>query len=652
MENNGEDVKQVSGLEWKDKLAAISEEDENKLLDAIKEQRWYFFKNKPSVLMDRDTGLLWANLEYFPWCKEWNRDSQYSFNNVKDGTEEILQAYSCDGYSGWKMPSVAEFRQMVQDKNFPFQDGKGYRIKDKADWLCRQGECGIAIDLNEKAFPVSNNNGFWSSCGYLLPNNDILVANTNYKGNVAPSNRAYSERERYRFTLELFLEKDLQPVFENDEITQLYMRIYNGEGMQPVLPPVQTLQVPMELQQEEVALSVEFDYEAMLGKYDIAAIDKSPIKYYQAVQRWTDELVDKLDAYEKQKEGVFRNFNEMNLRLLKQYRKNANLTEEENLLLEERQKCFQKELSFGMSQVKSKILAVKKQADDLENRIDEIDNGEDAIYALAVLEQEQRASFSLIAENTAKIINNALSKLAYFEEHNLFVEHSIDIWERWSEAYRVFKSAYKNNLKNLCEEDGIEEELWSRWYQDWQQLRFAIEQKVWPMLKRGLKGEIAVAEADETTVVEKVINVLKGYRDSIDKFYLEERKSIYQKYAFESEGNLLDKMETEKRLYSYTAEFQSALQGIIFNCKRAEDRIFILNWANSLLDIQIDEILDFAKDNDLDKIAETILDEFIALKQKNYDIYLADAKTYNKEKTRREKEYNSLLYKMSKKLTE
>lgn len=95
---------------------------------------------------------------------------------------------------------------------------------------------------------------------------------------------------------------------------------------------------------------------------------------------------------------------------------------------------------------------------------------------------------------------------------------------------------------------------------------------------------------------------------------------------------------------------QSELQDIIFNCKNAEDRVWILNWANSLLDIQIDEVLKFVANNDLQKISHTILDEFAALKQKNYDIYLADAKAYSEEKSRREKAYNSLIFKMRKDL--
>lgn len=95
---------------------------------------------------------------------------------------------------------------------------------------------------------------------------------------------------------------------------------------------------------------------------------------------------------------------------------------------------------------------------------------------------------------------------------------------------------------------------------------------------------------------------------------------------------------------------QSELQDIIFNCKNAEDRVWILNWANSLLDIQIDEVLKFVANNDLQKISHTILAEFAALKQKNYDIYLADAKAYSEEKARREKAYNSLIFKMRKDL--
>lgn len=37
------------------------------ILAAIKQQRFYFFKNKPKVFMDKDRALLWVNLDYYPY---------------------------------------------------------------------------------------------------------------------------------------------------------------------------------------------------------------------------------------------------------------------------------------------------------------------------------------------------------------------------------------------------------------------------------------------------------------------------------------------------------------------------------------------------------------------------------------------------------
>ena len=242
------------------------------------------------------------------------------------------------------------------------------------------------------------------------------------------------------------------------------------------------------------------------------------------------------------------------------------------------------------------------------------------------------------------------AKIEYFEDNHSFVMNAINLWGNWTKDYRVFKTTYKEDMKHDCEDDGIEEETWSSWYHDWQQLRYAIELKMQPIIERGLRDSMPTNSELETSVPEQLIAVLEEYKNQIDKFYQEERKGIYQKFAFQVGGELQDKFETESSLYKYVAIFQSSLQDIIFNCKNAEDRVWILNWANSLLDIQIDEILEFVADNDLQKISHTILDEFASLKQKNYDIYLADVKAYSEEKARREKEYNSLIFKMRKDL--
>ena len=617
-----------------------------KILEAIKNQRWYFFKNKQKVFMDRNTGILWANLDYYPYNVEYS-----------DGaTEEAIMKFAENndtGFKKWRLPEFDEFCCIMNDKEFPFmkctkidvvRGGLMSKLDSTIYWLVfRRKELGI---YNEFKFIRFQDYCFGKI--YNLPCTSCLVEGLDYEKNVAPENNVYTEKERLQFTLDLFTKNELWPIFTDAEVTELYKKIYFEKPK--LLAQLQELQTQINDLQKVTLLSSDFDYTALLAKYDLKAIDASLIKYYQTVQQWCRELMEKVDYYEEQKASVIKDFNLISLKLSKKYEANSNLTEAENILLCDRQHFFQKNFSLGMSSVKTKILAVKKQADALEYRIDEIDEGENSLRELAELEQEKRASFAFLAENTAKIIKNALRKIEYFEANHTFVMNAINIWENWTEGYRVFKTTYKEDMKHDCEDDGIEEEIWSAWYQDWQQLRYAIELKMQPVIERGLRGSMPTNKEVKTSVPEQLIHILDDYKKQIDKFYKEERKGIYQKFAFQVGGDLQEKFETESSLYKFVAMLQSELQDIIFNCKNAEDRVWILNWANSLLDIQIDEVLKFIANNDLQKISHTILAEFAALKQKNYDIYLADAKAYSEEKARREKAYNSLIFKMRKDL--
>ena len=633
----------LSALE--SRLSAISSEITklsgtgiDRILEAIKNQRWYFFKNKTKILMDRDTGILWANLNYFPYGKNGNIDC-YSLSEITS----VINDFNFDNMDNFRIPDCFEFWNMIYDKTFPFHYGSYWQMMDdRWYWAVMKDNRIYSKDTedNGATADLDSNNSL------IIPCSNCLVSTSNYEKNVSPSNPNYTEKERLQFTLDLFVQNDLWPIFDDAEITELYKKIYYEKPK--LLEQLQELQTQIESLQTVVLISSTFDYTALLAKYDVKAIDNSIIKYYQAIQQWTDELLEKLDYYEKEKDDVIRDFNVIGLKLGKKYESSDLLTAEENALLCERQRYFASRFSLGMTSVKSKILAVKHQAEELEYRIDEIDNGENAIHQLALLEKEERASFGFIAENTAKIIRNALKKIEYFEANHQYVVWAINAWEEWTEKYKVFKTTYQEEMKSSCEGDSIEEEVWQKWYADWQFLRFKIEQKVQPIIEKELHERIAMIEEDEISVAQQIISELEVYRDAVDLFYLEERKGIYQNFVFQSNGDVQDKLETESKLYKITADFQRALQDIVFNCAKAEDRIFILNWANSLLDIQIDDVLSIISDHDLDKSSDTILTEFSELKKKNYEIYLADAKSYGEEQARRDKQFNSLLFKMRK----
>lgn len=628
------------------KLSAISSEITKlsgtgieRILEAIRNQRWYFFKNKTKILLDKYTGYLWANLEYFDWCpNKQNANFHYGLSEAKS----VVSSFDGDGYSNWMIPKFDDFKDMIKDKSFPYCMGSNYNILDRNYYYCDMSGYGHdGIDLNDLSFE----DGVY----YVIPYCKELVQSTDYKINVSPNNPNYTEKERLQFTLDLFVQNDLWPIFNDAEITELYKKIYYEKPR--LLEQLQELQTQIESLQTVVLLSSTFDYTALLAKYNIKAIDASIIQYYQAVQNWTEELLGKLDDYEREKEDVIQTVNGIGLELGKKCENCDSLSEEENALFQNRQRYFASQFSIGMNHVKAKLLAVKHQADALEARIDEIDNGDDAIRELALLEKEDRASFSFLAENTAKIVRNALKKIEFFEanqQYVLWVSHAL---EEWTEKYKGFKTTQREALKNACESDGIEEEIWQKWYADWQSLRFKIEQSVQPIMEKELHESMEMMEEDEITVAQQVISELAVYRNAVDSFYLNERKEIHQKFVSQEDGALQDKLETERKLYEIASEFQRTLQNIIFNCAKVEDRIFILNWVNDLLDLSLDKILAFVSGHDSKQISDTILAEFSELKKKNYDIYLADAKSYEEEQARRNEQFHSLLLEMKKELS-
>lgn len=73
--------------------------------------------------MDKTTGILWANLDYFPYRKE--NDNNYTLNEAKT----LVNNYSVDNINDWQIPTFEVFKQMIYDKTFPFQQGDNWRIK-------------------------------------------------------------------------------------------------------------------------------------------------------------------------------------------------------------------------------------------------------------------------------------------------------------------------------------------------------------------------------------------------------------------------------------------------------------------------------------------------------------------------------------------
>ncbi len=161
-----------------DKLSSTATD---RILEAIKNQRWYFFKNKKHILMDKTTGILWANLDYFPYKKEQENNTCYNIDEAKS----LINNYSADGIDDWQIPTFEVFKQMIYDKTFPFQKGEMWRIKDESNWFCLS--CN-SIDLYIMDENFRGNKSFCNPLfmlsiqnAYILPCSYHLIQDSEYE---------------------------------------------------------------------------------------------------------------------------------------------------------------------------------------------------------------------------------------------------------------------------------------------------------------------------------------------------------------------------------------------------------------------------------------------------------------------------------------
>ncbi|MBD3878410.1 MAG: hypothetical protein SR1Q5_01810 [Quinella sp. 1Q5] len=303
-----------------------SSSDFAKILDAIANQRWFFFKNNDAILFDANTALIWANLDYFPYQKDDGKE-YFSTTFYKEVRDLISKKNYGDwgDFNDWRIPTHDELWNMIWNRTFPFQKGNHWRINDKYSWCVIYNGSLAGKDLDDGG---ANTDISDSRMVNVLPCSSKLVPN-HFSGTAQE-------------ILNIFKSNGLIPIFDDDEINKLYNEML-------IKPP-----------QNKKSAS-NFDCQTILDKYDVEAVDKSAIRYYEAVLSVVDELL-------------------------------ATLPENDT--------------SKAVADKKRKLSFVKDQAESFFQRLDEINTGYDSIRELAKLESEPRTSFAFLVESLTRIIKN------------------------------------------------------------------------------------------------------------------------------------------------------------------------------------------------------------------------------------------------------
>lgn len=599
---------------------------EDRILKAIGNQRWFFLKNYPKILIDKETGYLWPNLEY----------------KDVDEYEDELDVFELSGIGDWELPSREDAIALLDDRTFPFIVGSERNLEVN-------GEQYNEMAVGPSAIWLDNDYPDTASYSSLrLPVNKAF-ADSDYSDQVKAT-RVFSEGERLKMVLDYFIVNGFEPVFEDDEITNLFYKKY--VRMNGLLEKLGQLDQQLLGMEEEGGMIALVDVGSVLAGYNVEGVDQSVIRYYVAVKDLCSDLLVLIGRYETDYKEAIRAINEIRLAGALKYNTKPFMSEEENGIFENRQRFIANHFAFGLDTVKDRIGKVLDNVGIFERKLEAINCGEDMIHGLIALEQEERAGFVMLVENLVQQVNFGLENLAYFSKNREIVVGLIDQHKNWCQAYESFKTKLQALFSDDCEDDGIESDQWQAWYKDWRERRQLVEASFLPLIEYNFQSDLILIDKNGETEkgIEKILACLENYRDGIDACYLNERKAIHQKYAFEPNGYLQEKYEMEGVLLKPLLEFQKQFYDLVFNMEDVSDRVFAMRWADGFFDYSIDEILCFVENERLDQIAKPLLVEFAELKKSNLVSFISDAQLFGERKAEREKQFNALMFRMRKDL--
>ena len=479
-----------------------SSENIDKILNAIKNQRWFYFEGKPKVIFDRNTNLLWADLNYFPYSKGGNvRPYLYYLSEIRELiTSTNLKGI--DGYTAWQIPTPSELWNLVEDETFKYIEGGTWRIK-KVDRYC--------VYFNGK-YQAKDLDDYGE---YIDIRDDVNCC-------VIPCNHKLVSKDNSKSTLDIFVENNLIPSFNDESIVILYKQIFINRAT--LLKQLADVQAKIDSLQKVIFISSNFNFEEILINYDISAIDRSIFKYIAAVKSLAETFLDKIEIYEAEKRNII---NECTA-----------ITSELNDIR------LARLLKLDMDYVKFSICSLKTQTETIEEQIEKINLSDHSLIGLAEIESKPRASFNFIAENLGNLVKNALLKIEFYEAHSDFVKYVVEAWQNWNNSYNDAANKLKDNS-------------------DWKRRRDLIEGRFVPMVEIAFKGNLFNAEGKSAAKI--ALDILSNYKQNVDNLYLGHNSNI------------------EEEFYNLTDKLQKNMQEVIDSRTKSEEKILLTKWLAPLL---------------------------------------------------------------------
>ena len=433
-----------------------------------------------------------------------------------------------------------------------------------------------------------------------------------------------------------FQERLVEPKKQCDEYNRIFEAYYQRLQLQK-----QLAELP---ESEPNTFTPNFNHRQELEKYNLTEINNSVLQYSVSAQQWLNHLLAQIDHYENSHQHLLAHAAEINKTLTNKLPSSLKLEEKEQEILTTRHSFLQQHLNFSLESLKLALVEFLQQNKQTEITL----KNPSSLTALAELEKQTRPSFTLLAEYSANLYNQAIQKLDWLEKSLDFVQTIIKSEQQSNLDYVVLLDKYQQDLIQTGLDHSIETEKVEKWFVEWREKRLQILQQWQPLVEAGLTGVIT-----EQTVLD-TLQCLAQYQRQIDMFYLSERLGIYTTYAFAPNGHRQEEMAKELEFMNINHAFMKNLEKVIFATEISiEQKVWLVRFGEVWQQGTTQEIIKFLKNEGVfnrNDIAQIISEGERDIQQQNLAACLQDMKSYAQALGQREKTTNTLIYKMRKAL--
>jgi hypothetical protein len=616
--------------------------DYPQMLNSICNQRFFYIKNKPQLIFDSHTGYLFPNRQYF--------EPNDFVLDTKSSPESIIGKVSIcsqdENDSEWIYPSEIQLRLYIDSIRtinaltgglLPSKDVSRIGVaNDKTETVDLQ----IGGRIYKNVYCIKANDYFDHLGKLFLEVEDFalaypFIANLASK-DFSPDNKVFNANERAQKVLNLFIQEGWTPKFDDEEITKLYEKMYITR---PALIK-QLAEINEKLAQlppPKTSFADGIDFAELIKGYDLASIRSSLVRYHAELVRWFSELLTSLDDFSREQAPLLAEAQILIDNLHETIDEDDRQDEGEKILTE-RAKYLSQHLDFGLESLLAELISFKSEAMAARNAL----ASARTLTDLRQIEKLDRPDFYLVAEHSAELVKQRLSGVDWFREHQELARTLIELHQEWRSDLHTFEHTTCSHFMEKCAGKSIATEKANEWFSEWRRQRLLAEEHLLPLMQAGIERVVPVE------IVAEAITLLKSsVRDQLGHYFFDELIPLHIKIVNEDGSLLEERIKKNLKVTVINSEFQKQLEELIFRIDGTEGRLFLVRWAKDWYDSLVGEVLAFIdKDEFHEQIARETLDGFRAMKRHTLEAFLQDVKAYAVAREEKDKEWNSLLFRM------